>query len=153
MQIPPTCSELTGHCWHSPHISRWAGWSVCSIVSRSPPQPRGRSYRTLPSRSSRVGRSGTSEPPGGSDRTADRDGSRTTGVGPAALEEWSTRPSLLLWCTSPHSPTSPQDLVPMETTGSRQCGTETELRRLSHSSLCSPVSSSSLVLLSLLIYY
>lgn len=148
-KMPPTCSKLTGHCWHSPvdlsnktppHISRWAGWSVCSIKSHYPPQPPGHSYRTLPSRSSRGGRSGTSEPPAGFDKMADRGGSRMTGVEPAALEERMTPLSLPLWCTSPGSPTSPQDLVPMETTGS-------------HSSLCSPASSSSPFLLSLLTCY
>lgn len=136
-----------------PHIFRWAGWSVCSIKSHHPLQPPGHSYRSFLSRSSRGGRSGTSAPPGGSDKMADRGGSRMTGVEPAALEEWMTPPPLLLWCTSPGSPTSLQDLVPTETTGSRQCGTETERRHLSHSSLCSPVSSSSLFRSSLLTYY
>jgi len=151
------------HCWHSPvdlpnqrppHISRWAGWSVCSLKSRPPPPPPGRSYRSPRSRSCRVGTAGTSEPPGGSDMTAGRGVSRTKRGAPAALEEWRTPPSLLLlWCTSPGSPTWIQDLVPMETTGSRQCGTETEQRRPSRSSLCSSVSSSSLFLFSLSSYY
>lgn len=81
---------------------------------------------------------------------ADHGGSRMTGIEHAALEEWTTPLSLLLWRTSLGSPTSLQDLVPMETTGSQQCGTETEQRHLSHSSLCSFVSSSSLFLFSLM---
>lgn len=154
------CDKLTGHCWHSPvdlpnktppHISQWAGWSVCSIKSHYPLQRLGRSCRSPLSRSSHGGRSGTSEPPWESDKTADRGGSRTMGVEPA-LEEWMTLPLLLLWCTSLGSPTLSWDLVPMETTGSRQCGPETEQRRHARSSPCSPVSSSSLFLFSSLIY-
>lgn len=154
----PTCSKLTGHCRHSPvglpnkilpHISRWAGWSVCSIKAHYPLQPPGHSNRTLLSRSSRAERSGTSEPPAEFDKTAGRGGSRMTGVVHTALEEWMTPLSPLLWCTSPGSPTSPQDLVPMETTGSRQCGTETEQRHLSHSSFCLLASSSFVYLFSL----
>lgn len=143
----PTCSELTGHCRLSPvglsnktppHISLWVGWRVCSITFHYPPLPPCCSYRSHLSRSSRGGRSETSEPPAGFDRTADCGGSRMMGGGPAALEEWSSPVSTLLWRTSPGSPTSPQDLFPMETTGSQRCGTETEQQHLSHSSPCLP---------------
>lgn len=159
MKLLPPCSKLTGHCWRSPvglpdkippHISQWAGWSVCSIKIQYPLQPPGCSNRTLPSRSSRAGRSGTSGPPAGFDKKAGRGGSRMTGVVHAALEEWMTPLSQLLRYTSPGSPPSPQDLVPMETTGSRQCGTETEQRHLARSSLCSTASSSFVFLFSLL---
>lgn len=161
IKMQATCSKLTRHCWNSPvdlpnetppHISQWAGWSVCSIKSRYPPQLPVHSYMGPLSRSSHDEKSGTSVPPAGSDKTADHGGSRTTEIEPAAPEVWMAWPSLLLWCTSPGSPTSLQYLVPMETTGNRQCGTETQQRHLAHSSLCWPVSSSPLFLFSLLIY-
>ena len=161
IEMQATCSKLTRHCWNSPvdlpnetppRISQWAGWSVCSIKSRCPPKLPVHSYMGPLSRSSRDERFGTSEPPAGSDKMAAHGGSRTMEIEPAAPEVWTAWPSLLLWCTSPGSPTSLQDLAPMETTGNRQCGTETEQRHLAHSSLCWPVSSSPLFLLSLLIY-
>lgn len=58
----------------------------------------------------------------------------------------------LVWYMSPDSLISPQNPVPMETTGSRQCGTETERQCLSRSLLCLFVSSSPLFLFSFLTY-
>lgn len=153
--------KLTGHCWHSPvdlpnkmppHISWRAGLSVCSIKSHHPLQQPGRSYRGLLSRSSRGGRSETSEPLGGSDKMADHGENKMTRVEPAALEEWMTQLSLLLSRTSPGSLTLLQDLDPMETTDIRQCGTEIEQQHLSHSLLGSSVSSLSPFLLSWMTY-
>lgn len=149
-----TRGGLTGRCWHSPETppqaSRRAGWSVCSTKSHSPPRPPARSCRRPRSRSCRGGRSGTSAPPAGSGRTADRGASRTTAVEPAAPAEWTTSLLPPLQRTSPGSPTSAPDLVPTETTGSRRCATETELRRRARSSLCSPAASSPLCPLSVL---
>lgn len=159
MVILPTRRRLTGHCWHSrvdslnkspPHISHWAGWSVCTVKSLYPLQRLGRSHRILRSRSSRGGRSETSELLGEFDKMAARSGSKMTKFELAALEEWMTLLVALLGCTSPDSPTSLRDPVPMETTCSRQCGTETEQQHLSHSLLCLSVSSSALCLFSLL---
>jgi len=135
-----------------PHISRWVGWSVCSTQSHHPLQPPGCSYRSRLSRSSRVGRSETSELPGGFDMTADRGGNKTMAVESPALEESMSQLLRLLQRTSPRSLTSLQDPVPMETTGSRQFGTETEQRHLSRFWPCSSVSSSLPFLFSLLTF-
>lgn len=94
--ISPTHRRLTGRGWHShvdslnnrsPHSSQWAGWSVCSMKSLYPPQSRGRSCRSLLSRSSHGGRSETSELLGGFDKTADHGGNKMMGFELAALEE------------------------------------------------------------------
>lgn len=133
----------------SPRISQQAGWSVWSTESHCLLQRPAHSCRSPLSRSSRAARSGTSAPPLECDKMADRGGSRMTVVEPVALEEWPTQLWLHLWCRTPGLLISFLSLVPMGTTDSRQCGTETEQQHHVRSSLCLPVSSWSLSLFSL----
>lgn len=81
---------------------------------------------------------------------ADRGGNKMMVAEPGSLEEWKSLVSRLLRCTNPGSRIWLQDHVPMETTGSQQCGTETE--HLSRFWLCSSVSSWVPFLFSLLTY-
>lgn len=114
----------------------------------SPPRPHGRSRRSLLSRSFRGATPGTSVPPAECDKKADRGGSTAKGIGPVPPGPEATLSPLHLRRTTHGLPPLPEDLVPMETTGSQQCGTGTEQQRLSRSSLCSPAPSSALFLFS-----